>query len=237
MEENHLERCIKSCIQSLNNQCQFSIKLIDGAYKSFIQSAKIEAAQCYSKGYNHLGDSFMRFTTPFSSDKTLEIAKQYNCEITISPEEGWENEIIKRSEYFKCGEYCRTNNIIYHLIIDADEIIKGILPINTLIQSDDWTIQLQRDDGIPAYPVFRIHKHRHGMKYLGFHNAPHIPVENGLKMLKKADYENNYVLPNILLEHKWAERGEMDQIRHQTKGAYYRQLLQEEGAFREQHGI
>lgn len=235
---------IGGCIDSIKNAQQnkdYIICFVDGVYKTFAEQSKIEAAKHYSIGNNHLGDSFMRFTEPISTDGTIEILKTKGVDIIIQSTKPWKDEIEKRSQYLKFGEEGD-----YFFVIDSDEMIIGKVPfIDYLKQSDHWTILLRRDDDIPKYPVFRIHKYYEGMKYIGFHNGIHTPeysIENGKiikKMIlhKKSDYENQWILPNIYLEHRWSERGNKDQIRHQAKGAYYRQLLQEEQSFRDQHGI
>jgi hypothetical protein len=224
--------CIDSIKSSIENQ-PYKIVVIDGVYKSFAEQSKIEAAKQYSVGNHNLGDSFMRFTEPMSIDGTIEIVKSKGVDIIIQSTKPWKDEIEKRSQYLKFGE-----DGDYLFVIDSDENIIGKIPqIELIKQSDNWTIQLQRDDKIPKYPVFRLHKYYQGMRYIGFHNGLHIPTSNGMKLLKKADYENQWILPDIYLNHRWSERGNKDQIRHQSKGAYYRELLKEENEFRDKNGI
>jgi len=225
-EKDLLQGCIDSIRDVLKD---VKICAIDGAYELFNIQSKILAAMEYEKGQSVLAECFLRFSMPDSSDGTLEILEKNKIDVIIKANgKAWKNEYEKRSQYLSVGQ-----DGDWMVVIDGDERLRGRFDPRDVNGSDDWCISLKRDDNIPPYPILRVHKYEKGMRYYGAHHA----LWRGDRLVKRGDIENNWVLPNCWLDHRWSERGNMDQVRHMGKGAYYRQLLQDEDAFRKEHGI
>lgn len=233
---------LPDCIQSIRSNTPAGTKIVgvDGAYRVFVEQAKIEAAEAIKARNGILADSFLRFTSPASNDGTLEILRAQadiivechkNAEGNPIP---WENEYVKRSQYFKGSP-----GDVY-IVLDADERIitsKQITIDNVLAelgQSDHGCIMLKRDDGIPSYPIMRIHKHFDGMRYEGAHHALWVNDQ----LIKKDDLvDSGIIVKGFSLHHRWTERAESDRVRHITKGRYYNKLMDSEGSFRTKHKI
>lgn len=228
---------ISDCINSIKSYCPDSkIVAVDGAYASFIASAKIAAAEEMSLGNDVFGDQILRMASGPSNDDTIEKLGQLGVDFIIKcpSKGGWKDEIVKRSEYFKVGEagdlffvIDADEQIIFQKQVSAEEMIKmAVFP--------HYVINLRRDDDISPYPVFRIHRWSEGICYKGFHNGIHV---NG-QLVKKQDYEKpETTWPGAYLYHRWHYRGKLSPARHAAKGSYYRYLLQDEKAFRDANGV
>ena len=221
---------IEDCIRSVRSSIPgVKIVAVDGAYSAFNIQAKVLEAQFLNKRQKDVADCFRRYIEPQSKDKTLEILKRNNVEVIIETKEAWENEHVKRSKYFV------GNKGDFYFVIDSDERLIGQFPTwEVLDMSNHWCVMLTRDD-MPTkpYPILRGHHHVDGMHYDGAHHA--LFCDGNL--VKRVDYENDWVLPNCWLDHRWAERAVQNNIRHQIKGAYYKYLLEAEDIFRRTNGI
>jgi hypothetical protein len=128
----------------------------------------------------------------------------------------WASEVEKRNAYLSLvpdGEWT--------LMLDADEELVG--PVD--IPEDggtEYRIELQRDDGIPPYPVFRLWKARTPLYYAGAHNALH--DRDGL-----IDQKATPTLPGCHILHHYSGR---PPARRADKAVYYRHLAEEEHRFR-----
>lgn len=150
---------------------------------------------------------------PWSTDGTIELARKYADKV-ITTEKAWESQIVKRNQYLigKEGDW--------YLMIDGDEEIAGSL--EGYETKDDWNISLYRTDGVPMYPVYRLFRHRQGMRYFGTHHCLMI----GGEILNKRKMPS---MPNCNIVHYNAER---PRARREAKGEYYRSRT-EEREFRE----
>lgn len=156
------------------------------------------------------------FDKPYSTDTTLAIAAEFADEV-INTTAPWQSEIVKRNEYLvgKPGDY--------YLIVDADEEIVGELPE---LKHDDYRVDLKRTDPVMSYSIFRLFKHRKGIRYNGTHHALFV----GEKLLNKRDLP---VVKGLHLIHHI----DRSQERTEAKGVYYRHLKGEEAAFRAEHKL
>lgn len=234
-EEALLPDCIRSVRSSLPGA---KIILIDGAYQSWISQVKVQAAFELSNRRHEIGQSLLRFITPHSNDRTLEIAQELGVEHivqcprnetgqTLQTQSGtyapgevmpWESEWRKRARFFDFGELGD-----WFFIIDADERLRGA---PEPFEHDHYSVLLKRDDDIAPYVVHRVFKKVPGLRMWGAHMA----VWHDKVLLRK---ENAPILRGVILDHVWNKRAEMDRIRHMAKGAYYRGgLLPEENEFR-----
>ena len=154
---------------------------------------------------------------PWSTDGTIEISQKYADEV-ITTNRAWESQIVKRNQYLvgKDGDW--------YLMIDGDEELAG--NPKDYEKQDDWNISLYRTDGISAYPVYRLFRHRKGIRYFGTHHCLMI----GDEILNKRKMET-ITTCNII--HFNAER---KQERIMAKGQYYRTRT-EEKEFRGIHKI
>ncbi len=227
------EQCLPTCLGSIRSTLpEAKIVAIDGAYASWIKAIKMESALNYERGKTQIADDLLRFDTPISTDKTKEICQNYKVETYINPRQKccgqyvpWDSEAKKRNEFFKYGKPGD-----WYFFVDSDEAVQGHPDELT---GECYSIMLQRDDNIGAYPVQRLFKHpeSNDIKIEGAHHAVWI---NG-KLMKNGE---SPTITGSRLHHFWAKRAENDQIRHMAKGAYYRTgLAPEEGEFRAIHGI
>lgn len=227
-EEMMLPGCLES-IRKYNPEAK--IVAVDGAYKSLVDEVKKLIAQHYEKRYDEVARQFEPYTEAQSTDRTLEILKEFKADIVIECEKGsdgkalpWEKEYVKRSRYFvgSPGDY--------YFVIDADERLQGRLEWEKLTENG-YNVVLKRDDETVPYEVLRIFKHHDGIRYYGAHHALWI----GETLYKK---ETCQAVPGVLLNHLSVYRTTKDPIRNRVKGAYYGVLCNvEEGAFRAQHGL
>ncbi|MFH1230009.1 MAG: glycosyltransferase [Planctomycetota bacterium] len=148
------------------------------------------------------------YDKPWSTDGTIELARKYADKI-ITTENAWESQIVKRNRYLlgKEGDW--------YLMIDGDEELAGIP--KGYEEQDDWNISLYRTDGISAYPVYRLFRHRRGIRYFGTHHCLMI----GDEILNKRKMET---IMNCNIIHFNAER---KQERVMAKGQYYRSRTEE----------
>lgn len=192
---------IGDCIESLVGKVD-KIVAVDGAYRDFPHK---EA---------------------WSTDGTLEILSSLRSKYSgsleievIGTREAWVDEMAKRSAYFtgKPGDM--------YVNLDADERLEGSL--EGIEAGDDWQVELFRLDGVHPYPVFRIYRHRDGIRFEGAHNALWIG-ERFVHPQKPA------IFPGVRIRHLLDKR---DQARIEDKGIYYRRLNVTERDFRALKGI
>lgn len=80
------EQNIGECIQAIrSNLPKARIVAIDGAYASWLNSVKMEAAKYIEHGMTTLGHDLLRFVTPISNDRTKELCQQFKVETYIDP--------------------------------------------------------------------------------------------------------------------------------------------------------
>ena len=141
---------------------------------------------------------------PFSTDGTCAIAAEFADEV-IEADAAWTDEIVKRNQYLvgKSGDY--------YLVVDADEEFSGAMPP---LVDDDYEIELRRTDDIDPYPVYRVFKHREGIKYKGTHHALWVDGE-------LLNHRPIKTLEGCHLKHYIGER---DERRKLDKGIYYERL-------------
>lgn len=224
---------LPECLDSIRRYApDAEIVAVDGAYQSFIEEAKVLAAENFNAGHYSLADELLnRFTTPASTDGTLEILQRYGVNAIVAAPEGraWANEWEKRSQYLPYGK-----DGDWQFVIDADERLTGNAPTVQVLEaggSPYYHVTLQRDDGIGAYPVFRIHRWKAGMKYDKAHYALWVDGQ----YVKRSDYIA-HVVQGCQLWHRWSYRGQMDPVRHQVKGAFYRRIQDfDEKSFRDSY--
>ena len=118
---------LKESLKSIKDKVDFII-VVDGAYENFPHQF------------------------PFSTDKTLAIAKKYADKV-IETSEAWKSEILKRNQYLigKPGDV--------YLQIDGHEIWSGDLtpPFG------NYRIKMKMTDG--WHEFFRMFKHQAGIRY------------------------------------------------------------------------
>ena len=226
------EAMLPDCLNSIANNVPFAkIVGVDGVYSTFAREAKISAAKAYDTRQRALGDEYLRYTSPRSTDESRAILERFGATVIDNGDQSWPNEYLKRSKYF-IG-----NPQDWYLVIDADERLAGKFPtMEYLDQTDNWCINLLRDDGIRPYPILRVHRHPPAgvpIYYFGAHHA----LFFGDTLIRREDIENDWVIPGCYLDHQWAHRAESNPVRHMTKGAYYRKLQEEENVFRNIHKI
>ena len=156
------------------------------------------------------------FDMPYSTDGTLRIAAELADEV-IPTSAPWETEIVKRNQYLvgQPGDY--------YLVVDADEEFVGEIPD---LEQDDYQIELRRTDPVGPYSIYRLFKHRDGIRYNGTHHALFV----GDKFLNRRDLP---VVKGCHLIHH------MDRPRErvEAKGVYYRRLKEQEAPFRAEYGL
>ncbi len=179
------ETLLPDCLRSIRTVLpQAKIILIDGAYASWVRHVRIEAAVEISQGNQGIGDDMLaRFTSSESTDRTIEIAKEFKVEHIVMPQTQcmcggkkfdygyyqkgaylpWPSEWEKRGKFFEFG---RDGD--YYFIVDADERLHGTLPKLT---EEHYNVMLQRDDDFAPYPVHRIYRHQPGIRMDGAHMA------------------------------------------------------------------
>lgn len=227
------EQLLPECLDSIKKaHPEAKIVAVDGAYDSWIREVKKLIAHQIEYNHDQVAEQLERFIVPISTDRTLEILKDYKVDVVIGPEINpvtgeptpWAHEYIKRSKYFV------GTNGDWYFVIDADERLVGKLDVGAL-SDDAYNIDLLRDDQMTPYPILRIFKHQDGMEYRGAHHALWV----GDKLYRK---EYCVKVTGCSLYHRAVHRNEVDPIRHLAKGAYYRILTSnEEGAFRHQYGL
>jgi len=227
-EEQLLPECIES-IRKYNPEAK--IVAVDGAYQSWVDENKKLCGLEQSFGHYQVTDAMVRFTSPQSTDKTLEILRDFKVDVIIECEKDehgnykpWEHEYTKRSRYFvgKPGDY--------YLVIDGDERPEKRLDWEKLT-APCYNVILKRDEEhYRPYPIMRVHKHVDGMKYFGAH---HVLWYGDVMWRKEMCEDLDYAL-----FHRFTYRAVRDPLRHLAKTAYYRNLTSsEEGPFRRQHGF
>ncbi len=226
------EQLLPECIDSIRKLAppESMLVAVDGIYQSFAEEAHVLAAKSWAREMVPLGDEFERHITPGpSSDRTLEILKDYKVDRIITSGKPWVNEWTKRSEYLRYGEPGD-----WFFIIDADERLEGKLPSVQEVEalgSPHYYVNLERDDGAGVYGVFRVHKWARNMKYDHTHYA--LWIDGNL--VNRREYEK-VLLPGVVLKHRWLHRAQTTPIRHQIKGEYYRRLMErDEFPFRNTH--
>lgn len=237
------EDMLSECLQSIRKfYPDAKIVAVDGAYKSFIQETRGEIAFKLSLGHGQVARSLERFTIPESTDRTMEILKDFHVEKIIDcphDAEGkpipWESEIVKRSTYF-VGE---TGDLYF--ILDGDERVVGEFNRES-VNEDANTIMLRPDDCTVAYKVLRIFKHHDGMHYEGAHHAlwigDRLHTRKGIFTRLNDNVGNVGHVNGVMVEHAQTLRSKRDPVRNMAKGAYYRHLTGvEEGAFRNQYSL
>lgn len=188
---------IDNAIDSLIGKVD-KIVLVDGAYKDF------------------------EHTIPWSTDGTLDIIEEWRQKYpdiisVINNGGAWENEIEKRNAYFVGQEGD------YYIVLDADERLEG--STDGLEKQDDWQVRLFRMDGVHPYFVYRIFRHRQGIRYFGTHHAVHI----GDELINKEDLP---VFEGVTIQHFMDRRS---RERKDKKGRYYKKLYEQECGFRKAH--
>lgn len=227
-EEQLLPECLDS-IRKFNPEAK--IVAVDGAYQSFADESKKMAAAHLEWRHPDVADLLEKFTIAQSTDKTLQILKDYKVDHIIECERDerglpkpWAHEYTKRSKYFIGNEGD------YYLVVDGDERLTKRLEWEKLT-AESYNVIIQRDDpGSIPYPVMRIHRHFDGMHYNGTHHALFI----GEQLWRKEMCEDL----DFTLSHRIEYRAIRDPLRHLAKGAYYRWLTNvEESAFRATHRL
>ena len=157
---------------------------------------------------------------PYSTDGSIEVAEKFADEV-IKVKYPWEDEIAKRNRYLECA---KTGDFI--IVVDADEELEGDL---SGIKEDFYQLMLYRVDGVPPYPVFRVHKKIEDMFYSGTHHS--LWCGDELINLRK---DKIPVLEGAKLIHRCSER---DKQRIENKGTYYRIIQEKEIDFRQEFGL
>ena len=151
-----------------------------------------------------------------STDGSIEIAAQLADGIEL-PCEPWPTEVAKRNTYLQEDE------AVWHLVVDCDEMVEGVLDESELVAPAYW-VPLQQPT-IPDRLVFRLFRGFGGIRYYGCHNA----VCDGKEPISR----DVPTCRSLSLLHRTWER---DQERVQAKGEYLRWLACEERGFRIAHG-
>ena len=183
------------------------IVLVDGAYKGF---KRFDAG------------------TWSSTDATRELARDHGAMLVEASPELDERE--KRSRYFvgQPGDW--------YLVVDADEVVHGSLDREFLAASDpdDYWIEFYDEDSPwqvdRGRRVFRLHRHRPGMRYHRAHHALHVPdasCDGGLAMVLD---ERLPTIPGLRIAH--AKDRLRPRWREDPKQAYFELLKAEERDFR-----
>lgn len=231
------ELLLEECLQNIRSNAPWAkIVAVDGSYLTFYQEARVLAAQAFRRRYDALGEEYMRLATGPSTDRTLQILKDFKVEQIIETPRGlpWPREHTKRSQYLqvaKPGDWL--------FILDADERLSGKVPTVQELEdggSLDYCVMLRRDDDPPSapYPVLRVHKHTG--EYLRYRKAHH-HLWRGDKIVYKPDLEDK-IIHDLIVEHRWRYRAEITPHRHRTKGSYYVRLLDQiEGIARATEGF
>lgn len=232
-EEDMLEGCLQSIRKYYPDA---KIVAVDGAYESFVRQVMKEINAKLTMGQTQVAKSLERFTVPQSTDRTLEILKDYGVETIIECGAApWPSEAAKRSQYFKGspGDY--------YFVLDGDERVIGSFDRSKLTE-DAYTIMLKRDDNAAPYKVLRIFKHQDGMRYEGAHHAmwvgDRLHTKKGIfnRMNDRIGEVGN--ADGVLVEHLQNLRVKRDPVRNMAKGAYYQHLTSvEEAPFRAQYGL
>ena len=237
------EDMLPACLQSIRKYYpDAKIVAVDGAYESFVKQTIAEINFKLTMGQNSVAKCLERFTVPVSTDRTLEILKDFGVETIIEckkSSEGnplpWPSEVAKRSQYFvgKDGDY--------YFILDGDERVVGSIAQEKLTE-DAYTIMLKRDDDTVPYKVLRIFKHQDGIHYEGAHHAlwvgDRLHTKNGIFNRMSDRIGDIHNADGVLVEHCQTQRTKLDPIRNMAKGAYYRHLTScEEAAFRAQYRL
>ena len=187
------------------------VVVADGAYRDF---------QAYGE-------------SPSSNDGTQNLARHFGAEV-IEARPGLD-EPAKRSRYFV------GNPGDWYIVVDADEVLEGMgrAALKTALsatQCDDFQIpfcQAEAPWEANHRSVFRMHRHRIGMRYHGTHHALHVPGPDGqLVMPTKPGTAPKF--EGLLLRHLQMAR---PADRQNRKAAYYQKLGATEREFRAAHGL
>jgi hypothetical protein len=222
MEEYMLPDCLKSVRQCLPKA---EIAFADGCYQAWVDAIKIYAAHKFEYGYDAIGNGVLAFTTPGSTDRTLEICKEYGVEHIISPPvvngqpQPWATEYVKRNAFFSLGQPGD-----WYFWVDADERVNGTIDISALTE-EAYTVTLKRDDNTLPYPVLRLFQHKEGIRC----DVAHHYIWYGDRLLRRDDIP---CLRGVLLYHEYYKRSKQIHMRQLAKGAYYKRLTEDEGIAR-----
>ena len=186
--------------------------LVDGAYKDFPRF-----------------DS----TTWSSTDATREIARDHGA-LLVEATPGID-EPAKRTRYFvgEPGDW--------YLVVDADELACGAIDKSFLPLSDvdDYWVAFADEDAPwqvdRGRRVFRLHRHRPGMRYVGTHHALHVPDASEPRGVRLVLDEGLPAIPGLRLAH--VKDRVRPRWREEPKTVYYERLKADEYAFRGAHGI
>lgn len=173
-----------------------------------------------------------------SWDDTYSLAQQYADILLIPPRrpdpdtdlrDPWPSEVAKRCAYL----IGRRDD--YYLVVDADEVVEGDVPRETLAERDDWLVMLKRvGESMVEYPIHRLFRHRDGIRYHGTHHAVHV----GDRLIHPDGLQAeapDSVFPRLRLAHLWNQR---DADRAERKARYYQDVLvPSETEFRAAHGL
>lgn len=154
---------------------------------------------------------------PWSTDGTIEVARRF-CDKLITTNRAYPNQIKKRNKYLIGG------NNDWYLMLDGDEELVG--RVDGYAAQDDWEIKIYRTDGLGGYPVYRMFRHRPGLKYIGAHNC--LVVGNEILNHRKME-----ILKDCNLIHFTGERA---RERNADKTVYYNSRT-EEAEFRKKYLI
>ena len=211
---------LSECLAALRPQVDRLI-VVDGAYRDFPIYEEKDKPK-----------------TAASTDGTLFAARAVADLVIEAPGgEPWSDEIAKRNAYLQAGEPGD-----YLFVVDADEILEGLIDRAALDSRDDWLIELYLvrphidashgepppRDGNP-YGIHRAFRWRPGIRYAGTHHAVHVG-----DALIHPDSLLRDRLPGVRLRHLSARR---DPERRARKHAYYDRLAPAERAFRAAHSL
>ena len=219
------EQMLEELLQNIRSHLPESkIIAVDGSYLALFQEARVLAASCFSQRNNPLGEEYLRLASGPSSDRTVQILKDFKVDKIIETPRGmpWPTEHTKRSQYL---QVLKPNDWVF--VLDGDERLNGKPPTIEFLESGgslDYCIMLKRDDDPPSnpYPVLRIHKKTD--EYMRYRKAHH-HLYRGEKIINKK-HVDHFLIPDLIVEHLWYKRSYMTPHRHRTKGQYYVRLLE-----------
>jgi len=195
---------LRECLSALRGALPADSKLVvvDGAYKEFPHDK------------------------PYSTDGTIEVAHEL-ADIVIETKEAWENEEIKRSQYFIGKE-----DDVY-IVVDADETIQG--KISEGITEDHWILLRRTNTPEKPYYIYRIHVHKPGIRYQGTHHAVWDDIY-GLRNILLENRTKKRRIVNCELKHNVCDR-RLNDLKYGKRGDYHRWLQEHEREFRRQHSL
>jgi hypothetical protein len=234
---------LSDCIESIRLSApQAKIIAVDGAYENWVKAARRLAAKELEDGHDALADAILRFSSPKSPDRTLEILNDLKVDRVVTTDTPWAHEYEKRSQYLvgQDGDW--------YLVVDADERLKGKVDPSKL-EDPAYNIMLYRDQDQHPYPITRMFRHQEGIAYRGAHHAIHSSGILWRKEICRTVGGKTYsdccgMRENERLQgepwwlfHLYDERSR-DVVRNWVRGEYYRVLTgKEEKEFRETVGL